>query len=94
MEGQRSCPDWDFFLSRTSEHSALNGALRRTTAVKRKEASGLVELQSDLWLDQPDAHERIEERVAGGSLSPVGGLAAKPSSAGGGRGAKVPWLSF
>jgi phytanoyl-CoA hydroxylase len=29
-----------------------------------------VELQSDLWLDQPDAHERIEERLAGGLISP------------------------
>ena len=26
--------------------------------------SGRLELQSDLWLDQPDAHERIEERLA------------------------------
>ena len=28
-----------------------------------------MELQSDLWLDQPDAHERIEERLARGSVS-------------------------
>jgi hypothetical protein len=31
--------------------------------------SGLLELQSDLWLDQPDAHERIEERVSSGRVS-------------------------
>lgn len=28
-----------------------------------------MELQSDLWLDQPDAHERIEERLAGDRLT-------------------------
>ena len=28
-----------------------------------------MELQSDLWLDQPDAHERIDERLAAGRLS-------------------------
>jgi phytanoyl-CoA hydroxylase len=28
-----------------------------------------LELQSDLWLDQPDAHERIEERLARGTVS-------------------------
>jgi len=26
-------------------------------------------MQSDLWLDQPDAHERIEQRLAGGDIS-------------------------
>ena len=31
--------------------------------------SALLELQSDLWLDQPDAHERIEERLARGAIS-------------------------
>jgi hypothetical protein len=29
-----------------------------------------LELQSDLWLDQPDAHERIDERLARGRMSP------------------------
>lgn len=29
-----------------------------------------MELQSDLWLDQPDAHERIEERLVAGLISP------------------------
>jgi hypothetical protein len=29
-----------------------------------------LELQSDLWLDQPDAHERVEERLAGSLISP------------------------
>ncbi len=29
-----------------------------------------MELQSDLWLDQPDAHERIEERLTGALISP------------------------
>jgi phytanoyl-CoA hydroxylase len=29
-----------------------------------------LELQSDLWLDQPDAHERIEERLAGDLITP------------------------
>jgi Phytanoyl-CoA dioxygenase (PhyH) len=28
-----------------------------------------VELKSDLWLDQPDAHDRIDERLAGGRLT-------------------------
>ena len=28
-----------------------------------------MELQSDLWLDQPDAHERIEERLAHGRIT-------------------------
>ena len=28
-----------------------------------------MELQSDLWLDQPDAHERIEDRLASGRLT-------------------------
>jgi phytanoyl-CoA hydroxylase len=28
-----------------------------------------LELHSDLWLDQPDAHERIEERLGRGSVS-------------------------
>jgi phytanoyl-CoA hydroxylase len=32
--------------------------------------SGPLELHSDLWLDQPDAHERIEERSAGGRITP------------------------
>jgi phytanoyl-CoA hydroxylase len=30
----------------------------------------LLELQSDLWLDQPDAHERIDDRVARSCCSP------------------------
>jgi phytanoyl-CoA hydroxylase len=29
-----------------------------------------VELQSDLWLDQPDAHSRIEERLGRGLVTP------------------------
>ena len=29
-----------------------------------------MELQSDLWLDQPDAHDRVDERLAGGLVSP------------------------
>jgi phytanoyl-CoA hydroxylase len=29
-----------------------------------------LELQSDLWLDQPDAHERVEQRLAGDLISP------------------------
>jgi phytanoyl-CoA hydroxylase len=29
-----------------------------------------LELQSDLWLDQPDAHERIDERLAGDLITP------------------------
>ena len=29
----------------------------------------MLELQSDLWLDQPDAHDRIEERLARGCIS-------------------------
>ena len=29
----------------------------------------MLELQSDLWLDQPDAHDRIEERLARGCMS-------------------------
>src|SRR5205085_2100517 len=36
----------------------------------RAPGSRPLELQSDLWLDQPDAHERIEERLAGGLISP------------------------
>src|SRR5258708_4796959 len=32
--------------------------------------SGPLELQSDLWLDQPDAHDRVDERLAGGLVSP------------------------
>ena len=31
--------------------------------------SGLLELQSDLWLDQPDAHERIADRRARGDVT-------------------------
>jgi hypothetical protein len=31
----------------------------------------VLELQSDLWLDQPDAHDRIEERLARGCMSDV-----------------------
>ena len=29
-----------------------------------------MELQSDLWLDQPDAHDRIDRRLAAGDFSP------------------------
>src|SRR5579862_9568484 len=32
-------------------------------------ASRPLELQSDLWLDQPDAHERIDERLALGRVT-------------------------
>ena len=37
--------------------------------LRRPGGSEVLELQSDLWLDQPDAHERIEERRASGRVS-------------------------
>src|SRR4051812_5653899 len=36
----------------------------------REPGGGPLELQSDLWLDQPDAHERIEKRLVAGLISP------------------------
>jgi phytanoyl-CoA hydroxylase len=46
---------------------------RSRNACKSDDARPLLgehgELNSDLWLDQPDAHRRVDERVAAGSLS-------------------------
>ena len=56
-------------ISASRCYDAVSRRCCRTGEQRSGGGSGRLELHSDLWLDQPDAHERIEKRLANDTVT-------------------------